>query len=64
MFNNTQRNEKYDVFEFVDYVQLMQCSGGTAERDLFKKPYDISTITDYDFTKLAESCKNYFKFKV
>ncbi len=57
LFNNRQRNEKYDIFEFVEYIQLMQCSGGTAERDLFKDPYDTSTMTDYDFSSLIESCE-------
>lgn len=56
-FYNAKRNEKYDVFEFVNYIQLMQCSGGTADRDLFKDPYDTSTFTDYDFTKLIKNCR-------
>ena len=56
-FIGAQRNEKYDVFEFVRYVQLMQCTGGTADRDLFVDPYDTSTMTDYKFDKLIENCR-------
>ncbi len=56
-FINAQKNEKYDVFEFVKYVQLMQCTGGTADRDLFVDPYDTSTMTDYKFDKLIENCR-------
>ncbi len=55
-FYNIERNEKYDVFDFVEYVQLMQCTGGTKERDLFKDPLDTSTMTDYDFTRLIKNC--------
>ncbi len=56
-FYNIERNEKYDVFDFVEYVQLMQCTGGTKERDLFVDPLDTSTMTDYDFTRLIENCR-------
>lgn len=56
-FIGAERNEKYDVFEFVRYVQLMQCTGGTADRDLFVDPYDTSTMTDYKFDKLIENCR-------
>lgn len=56
-FHNPQRNEENDVFEFVEYVQLMQCTGGTPDRDLFQDPYDTSTLTDYKFEPLIENCK-------
>jgi len=56
-FYDAKKNEKNDVFEFVKYVQLMQCTGGTPERDLFKDPYDTSTYTDYDFTRLIKNCQ-------
>lgn len=56
-FVNATASEEYNIFEFVDYVQLMQCSGGTQERDLFIDPTDTSTLTDYDFTVLIENCK-------
>ena len=56
-FYNTERNEENDVFEFVKYVQLMQCTGGTADRDLFEDPYDTSTLTDYKFDSLIKNCR-------
>lgn len=56
-FYNAEKNEKYDVFEFVKYVQLMQCTGGTPDRDLFQDPYDTSTLTDYKFDPLIENCR-------
>lgn len=51
------RNEKYDVFKYVEYIQLMQCTGGTPQRDLFQDPNDTSTFTDYDFTRLIKNCR-------
>ena len=56
-FHNAEKNEKYDVFEFVKYIQLMQCTGGTADRDLFVDPEDKTTFTDYKFDALIENCK-------
>jgi len=56
-FYNAQRNEENDVFEFVKYVQLMQCTGGTPDRDLFVAPYNTSTLTDYKFDSLIENCR-------
>ncbi len=47
----------YNVFEFVEYVQLMQCTGGSKERDLFKDPLDFDTLDDYDFSSLIENCR-------
>ncbi len=60
-FYDPQINEENNVFDFVKYVQLMQCTGGTAERDLFKDPFDTSTLTDYDFTRLIENCRGILK---
>ncbi len=56
-FFDAKNNEKYDVFKFVKYVQLMQCTGGTPQRDLFKDPYDTSVLDDYDFTRLIKNCR-------
>ncbi len=50
-------NEEYNIYDFVKYVQLMQCTGGTAERDLFKDPLDTTTMTDYDFSHLIKNCE-------
>ena len=54
-FVNATANKEYNIFEFVEYIQLMQCSGGTEERDLFVDPTDTSTLTDYDFSLLINS---------
>ena len=56
-FYDAKNNEKYDIFKFVKYVQLMQCTGGTPERDLFRDPNDTSVLDDYDFTRLVKNCR-------
>lgn len=56
-FINPEIKSDYNIFEFVEYVQLMQCTGGSVERDLFKDPLDFDTLDDYDFTKLIENCR-------
>lgn len=55
-FTNLKINEEYNVGEFVEYVQLMQCTGGNATRDLFVDPYDTEVLDDYDFTRLIDNC--------
>ncbi len=47
-----------DPMEFVEYIQLMQCTGGNEERDLFKEPLNRAVIDDYDFSKLIAACRN------
>ena len=56
-FVNATASEEYNIFEFVEYIQLMQCSGGTAERDLFVDPNDTKNLTDYDFSLLINNCR-------
>ena len=56
-FVNAQVNEEYNIFEFVDYIQFMQCSGGTEARDLFKDPLNKDVLDDYDFTLLIDNCR-------
>lgn len=56
-FVNATANTENNIFEFVEYVQFMQCTGGTENRDLFIDPTDASTLDDYDFTKLIENCR-------
>lgn len=56
-FVNATPPEKNNIFEFVEYIQLMQCSGGTETRDLFTNPADNSVMDDYDFTSLIENCR-------
>lgn len=55
---DAEKNADYDIFEFVDYVQFMQMSGGSASRDLFLDPGDSSVLDDYDFTRLIECCRS------
>ncbi len=56
-FYDPKITSEYNVFEFVEYVQLMQCTGGTEDRDLFKDPLDTTTMTDYDFEPLIKNCR-------
>ncbi len=56
-FSELKINEQYNIGEFVEYVQLMQCTGGAADRDLFVDPLDFDTLDDYDFTSLIENCR-------
>lgn len=56
-FVGVKVNEENNIFEFVEYVQFMQCSGGNADRDLFKDPHDKTVLDDYDFTTLINNCR-------
>ncbi len=56
-FVNATANEENNIFEFVEYVQCMQCSGGTEKRDLFIDPADTTVLDDYDFSVLIENCR-------
>lgn len=56
-FVNKENNAEYDIFEFVNYVQFMQCTGGNADRDLFVDPLDRTVLDDYDFTVLIDNCR-------
>lgn len=56
-FISPERNAEHDIFEFVEYVQLMACSGGTVTRDLFKDPLDRTVLDDYDFSNLIKNCR-------
>ena len=56
-FVNATANEENNIFEFVEYVQCMQCSGGTEKRDLFIDPADTTVLDDYDFSILIENCR-------
>lgn len=56
LFTNPRVNEKYNILEFVEYIQLMQCTGGNADRDLFVDPLNNDVLDDYDFSPLIENC--------
>ncbi|MBQ6019636.1 MAG: hypothetical protein IJL26_05580 [Clostridia bacterium] len=54
-------NDEYNPYEFVDYIQLMECSGGNAGRDLFREPDNFDVLDDYDFGPLLASCRGILK---
>lgn len=57
IFRNPSPNEENNIFDFVEYVQLMTATGGSPERDLFQNPSDKSTYEDYKFDNLIENCR-------
>lgn len=57
LLDNSELNESNNVFDFVEYIQLMTATGGEEVRDLFKDPLDRSVRDDYDFTRLIEDCR-------
>ncbi|MBQ7638858.1 MAG: hypothetical protein IJS90_08160 [Clostridia bacterium] len=54
-------NEEYNPYEFIEYIQLMECSGGNSRRDLFIDPNDFSVTDDYNFEPLLSSCRGILK---
>ena len=48
---------EYDEFQFVKWVQLMLCSGGSETRDLFKEPLNRSNLKDYNYSLLIRNCE-------
>ena len=56
-FYDARNEEENDIYEFVEYVQLMQCTGGNEQRDLFADPLDRSVTDDYDFSRLIKNCR-------
>ena len=56
-FRNPSPNEDVNIFDFVEYIQLMTATGGSPERDLFLNPADKSTLKDYKFENLIENCR-------
>ena len=56
-FVNAKINEENNIFDFVNYVQFMQCTGGNAQRDLFVDPLDRTGLDDYDFSTLIDNCR-------
>lgn len=59
--NPTIEFTDYNEFRFVKWVQLMNCSGGSETRDLFKRPNDRTTFTDYNFELLIRNCEGILK---
>ena len=56
-FYNAENAPENDIYDFVEYIQLMQCTGGNEQRDLFKEPNNRSVLDDYDFERLIENCR-------
>lgn len=48
--------DEFNQFSFVRWIQLMQCSGGSKSRDLFKEPENRDVLDDYDFEPLINNC--------
>ena len=59
--NPTIEFPEYNEFCFIKWVQLMLCSGGSESRDLFKRPNDKTTLTDYNFERLIKNCEGILK---
>jgi hypothetical protein len=57
LYYHPKINEEANVFEFVRYVQFMQCTGGSTERDLFRRPADRNVLDDYAFEPLITNCR-------
>ncbi len=55
-YSPTIEFEEFNIFTFVKWVQLMQCSGGNKNRDLFKEPENREELNDYDFSPLINNC--------
>ena len=56
-FVDPKVNDTWNVFDFVEYVQLMQCTGGSVSRDLFKDPLNYAVRDDYCFDNLVSNCR-------
>lgn len=46
----------FPITNFVEWVELIACTGGNYSRDLLLRPDDARTIDDYDFMPLLEAC--------
>lgn len=51
------KDEGGDLSSFVETVQLMQATGGSAERDLFVDPANLDVLDDYRFDPLVDACR-------
>lgn len=57
MFVDPTVTGEYNIFEFVEYIQLMQCTGGSEARDLFENPLNFDVLDDYKFDRLISNCE-------
>ena len=58
-FVNATKNEENNIFDFVEYVQFMQCTGGTETRDLFKDPLDRTVL---DAIQNVDNVEEFLKY--
>jgi len=61
LYYHPKINEEANVFEFVKYVQFMQCTGGSTGRDLFNYPNNRDVLDDYKFDPLISNCRGVLK---
>jgi len=47
---------EYNAGKFIEYVQIMQATGGSQARDLFRDPLNRSVLDDYKFDELLAKC--------
>ena len=50
------RADGADLTPFVEYVQFMQATGSSPDRDLFLDPNNTAVLDDYDFAPLLNAC--------
>ena len=58
------KDEGGDLSPFVETVQLMQSTGGSAERDLFVDPANLDVLDDYRFDPLIDACRRALQLRV
>ncbi|MBR5416240.1 MAG: hypothetical protein IK105_09935 [Thermoguttaceae bacterium] len=54
--NERDRADGADLTPFVEYLQFMQATGSSPDRDLFKDPANAEILDDYDFEPLLNAC--------
>jgi len=58
------KDEGGNLSSFVETVQLMQATGGSAERDLFVDPANLDVLDDYRFDPLVDACRRALQLRV
>ena len=56
MPTESDKKDGCDLTPFVEYVQFMQATGSSPERDLFKDPASKNVLDDYEFSPLLDAC--------
>ncbi len=54
-------NAEYNPYDFTEYIQLMECTGGNPARDLFRDPENYDVTDDYELSALIASCRGILK---